>query len=253
LGHFYLFFTRSLDFFIAILYRLVKMITNRGDMNKLHLQHPLAYQADAESVVSIFPPDPVYPSLEAPRRLVVLVPMEADSTAAMPRIWELAHTLKSQILFLGLCSEETQETSLRRQLITLCAMARDGKVQAEGRVESGSNWVRAAQSHVREGDMIVCFDEQHSRPTRRPFSQVLESSLHTPVYLLSGLSRPAQDSSNWPALMAAWVGYLAIVAGAFLLQVQIVTQTTSWIQNSFLIGSVLAELWLIWIWNRLFR
>jgi hypothetical protein len=53
--------------------------------------------------------------------------------------------------------------------------------------------------------------------------------------------------------MAAWVGYLAIVAGAFLLQVQIVTQTTSWIQNSFLIGSVLAELWLIWIWNRLFR
>ena len=222
-------------------------------MNKLHLQPPLAYQANAESVVSTFPRDSVYPALEASRRLVVLVSTEADDTAAMRRIWELAHTLNSQILFLGLCSNEAQESSLRRQLITLCAMAQEGKIQAEGRIEAGSNWVHAVRSTVRDGDMIVCFDEQNSGITRRPLSQVLESSLHTPVYILSGLSPQAQTPSNWLSRIAAWAGLAAIVAGVFLIQIQIVNVTVGWLQTILLIGSVLAELWLIWIWNRLFR
>ena len=222
-------------------------------MNKLHLQPPRAYQANAESVVSTFPPDSVHPTLEASRRLVVLVPIEADDTVAMRRIWELAHTLNSQILFLGLCSNEAQESSLRRRLITLCAMAQDGKIQAEGRIETGSNWVHAVRSNVRDGDMIVCFDEQNAGLRRRPLSQVLESSLRTPVYILSDLSPRAQTLSSWLSRLAAWAGLAAIVAGVFLIQIQIVNVTVGWLQTILLIGSVLAELWLIWIWNSLFR
>lgn len=222
-------------------------------MNKLHSRPPLSYQTNAGVVVSTFLPDSVYGSPETSRRLVVLVPAETDYTAAMRGIWELAHALECEILFLSLFIDEAQETSLRRQLITLCALAQDGKIRAEGRVESGSNWVHAVRSTVRDGDMIVCFDEQNSRILRRPLSQVLESNLRTPVYILPGLSPHAHDSPSWPSRTAAWAGFLAIVAGAFLLQIQIVTQTAGWAQNSFLIGSVLAELWLIWIWNRLFR
>lgn len=229
------------------------MLTNRGDMNKLHLQPPLAYQSKAESVVSTFPPDSVYPALKASRRIVVLVPTEADDTVAMRRIWELAHTLNSQILFLGLCSNEAQESSLHRQLITLCATAQEGKIQAEGRIEAGSNWVHAVRSTVRDGDMIVCFDEQNAGLRRRPLSQVLESSLRTPVYILSDLSPEARTLSNWLSGLAAWAGLAAIVAGVFLIQIQIVNVTVGWLQTILLIGSVLAELWLIWIWNRLFR
>jgi hypothetical protein len=222
-------------------------------MNKLHLQPPRAYQENVESIVSTLPPDSVYPALEASRRLVVLVPTEADDTAAMRRIWELAHTLNSQILFLGLCSNEAQESSLRRQLITLCAMAQDGKIQAEGRIETGSNWIPIVRSTVRDGDMIVCFDEQNAGLGRRPLSQVLESSLRTPVYILSDLSPQARTLSSWLSGLAAWAGLAAIVAGVFLIQIQIVNVTVGWLQTILLIGSVLAELWLIWIWNRLFR
>lgn len=229
------------------------MIMNRGDMNKLNLHLPTEYQTDAESVVSTFLPDSVYPAQKASRRLVVLVPTEADYTAAMRRIWELAHTLKSQILFLGLRKDEAQEASLHRQLITLCAMAQEGKIHAEGRIETGSNWVHAVRSNVRDGDMIVCFDEQNAGLRRRSLSQVLESRLRTPVYILSDLSPRAPTLSSWLSRLAAWAGLAAIVAGVFLIQIQIVNVTAGWLQTILLICSVLAELWLIWIWNRLFR
>lgn len=222
-------------------------------MNKLNLHLPTEYRTDAGSVASAFPPDSVYTPLATPRRLVVLVPAEADYAAAMRRIWELAHRLRSQILFLSLCSDEAHTSSLSRQLITLCAMARDGRIHAEWRIETGSNWVHAARSNVRGGDMIVCFDEQNAGLRRRPLSQVLESSLRTPVYILSDLSPGAQTLSSWFSGFAARTGLVALVAGVFLIQIQIVNVTAGWLQTILLIGSVLAELWLIWIWNRLFR
>ena len=222
-------------------------------MNKLNLHRPLVYQANIDSVVSTFQPVSANTSVGTPQRLVVLLAAEADYTAAMRRVWDLAHAAECQVLFLSLCSDETKEASLRRQLITLCALAQNDRIHAEGRVEAGSNWVRAIQSHARDGDMLVCFDEQNTGLRRRPLSQVLESRLDTPVYILSGLSPQTQAPSNWFPRIAAWAGFVAIVAGAFLLQIQIVTLTVDWGQTSLLIGSVLAELWLIWIWNRLFR
>lgn len=222
-------------------------------MNKLDLQPSLVYQANTDSVVSTFPPVSANTSVGTARRLVVLLTAEADDTAVMRRVWDLAHSFECPILFLSLYADDAKEASLRRQLITLCAMAQNDRIHAEGRIEAGSNWVRAIQSNIRDGDMIVCFDEQNSGITRRPLSQVLESSLHTPVYILSGLSLQAQTPSNWLSRIAAWTGLIAIVAGAFLLQIQIVTVTVGWLQTALMIGSVLAELWMIWIWNRLFK
>jgi hypothetical protein len=222
-------------------------------MNKLKLQPSLVYQANTDSVVSTFPPVSANTSVGMARRLVVLLAAEADYTAVMHRVWDLAHAAECQVLFLSLCSDATKEASLRRQLITLCAMAQNDRIHAEGRIEAGSNWIRAIQSNVRDGDMIVCFDEQSTGLRRRPLSQVLESRMGTPVYILAGLSPQAQTSSNWLSRIAAWTGLIAIVAGAFLLQIQIVTLTVGWLQTGLMIGSVLAELWMIWICNRLFK
>src|ERR1051325_1040927 len=101
-----------------------------------------------------------YKVLEPARRLIVLVPDNSNYAPMTHRIWELANALGCQILFLSLCADGAQESSQRRQLITMSAMVKEGNVCVETRVETGSNWVNVVRSYLHEGDMIVCFAEQ---------------------------------------------------------------------------------------------
>jgi hypothetical protein len=189
---------------------------------------------------------------DSARRLIVLIPVDANDTAATRRVWELAHALECHILFLSLCTDATQESSLRRQLITMSAMVQDGKVCAEVRVEVGSNWVNAVKSNLRDGDMIVCFAEQRAGLLRKPLSQILHANLNTPVYILSGLALQNPSRPNWLSQTLGWIGSIGIIAGSFLLQIRIMSLSENWAQTTFLILSVIVEIWLIWGWNNLF-
>jgi hypothetical protein len=200
----------------------------------------LAYDIDA------------YTDLESARRLIVLVPADTDYAAVTHRIWKLANAFGCQILFLSLCPDEAQESSLRRQLITMSAMIQDGKLCVDARLEIGSNWVSAVRSEVQEGDMIVCFAEQRAGLLHRPLSQILQSDLKAPVHILSGLSPQNPSQSNWRSQIMGWIGSMGIIAGAFLLQIRIVAMPRDWAQTILLILSVSAEIWLIGVWNSLF-
>lgn len=193
-----------------------------------------------------------HPDHEPVRRLIVLIPAEADDTAATRRVWELAHALECHILFLSLCTDAAQESSHRRQLITMSAMVQDGKVYAEARVEVGSNWVYAVKSNLKDGDMIVCFAEQRAGLLRKPLSQILQANLNTPVYILSGLAPQNPSRSNWLSQTLGWTGSVGIIAGSFLLQIRIMSLSENWAQTTLLILSVMVEIWLIWGWNNLF-
>ncbi|MEW6402355.1 MAG: hypothetical protein AB1649_11180 [Chloroflexota bacterium] len=188
----------------------------------------------------------------ADRRLIVLVPAETDSTALAPRIWELANALESRVQFLGLSSDAAQESSLRRQLVTMSAMVEDGKVHSEAWLVIGKDWVSAVRLDLREGDMLVCFEGQHAGFFHKPLSQILESNLRTPVYVLSGLFGQPRARLGWPSQIAAWIGSLGIIAGAALLQIQIASLPRDWAQTTFMILSVILEAWLVWAWNGLF-
>jgi hypothetical protein len=190
--------------------------------------------------------------LVSARRLIVLVPREGDYTALARRIWELADAVGSQVVLLGLCAEEAQESSLRRQLVTMSAMIQHGKVYAEVQIEMGSNWVNAVRCHLQQGDMIVCFAEQRAGLLHRTLSQILETNLGAPVYILSDLSSQTRAGANLLSGMTAWVGFLGIIAGAFLLQIRIVSTSAGWAQASLLIASIFAEFGLILVWNRQF-
>jgi hypothetical protein len=186
------------------------------------------------------------------RRLIILVPADADYTAATRRVWELAHALGCQILFLSLCTDAAQESSLRRQLISMSAMVQDGKVCAEVRVEVGSNWVNAVKPNLQDGDMIVCFAEQRAGLLHRPLSQILNANLNAPVYILSGLYPQDLSRSNWLSQTLGWTGSIGIIIIFFLLQIRIMSLSENWAQTTLLILSVIFEAWLIWVWNSLF-
>ncbi|MEW6402351.1 MAG: hypothetical protein AB1649_11160 [Chloroflexota bacterium] len=192
------------------------------------------------------------PGLEPARRLIVLVPAEADTSAAAHRVWELANAMESSVQLIGMCNDVVQEFSLRRQLVTVSAMVQDDKIHAEARLEIGSDWVMAVKSDLQEGDMIVCFAEHRVGIFQRPLSQVLESSLRAPVYILTGLSTRNRPRSGLLSQIAVWSGSAAILGGAALLQVRIISMPKDWAQTTLLIISVILEAWLLWVWNGLF-
>lgn len=197
-------------------------------------------------------PDDSYTDLEPVHRLIVLVPADTNYTIVTHRVWELANTLGSRILFLSLCEEEAQESSVRRQLITMSAMVQDGRVYAEARVEIGSNWVSAVRSDLHDGDMIVCFAEQRSGLLHRPLSQILRSNLSAPVYILSGLYPQNPSGSNWLSQIMVWAGSIGILIGSAFVQIRITSLAQDWVQTTLLILSVIGEMWLIRGWNSLF-
>lgn len=186
-------------------------------------------------------------------RLIVLVPdADLDYAAATRRVWELANNMGAHIQFIGLCKDEIQESSLRRQLVTMSAMVQDGNVSAEAKVEFGNNWVNVVKSNWQAGDVIVCFAEQRAGLLYRPLSQILQSNLDIPMYILSGLYPQNLSRFNKSSIIVVWMGFIGIMGGSFILQLRIISLPPDWAQTTLLILSVLAELWLIWVWNNLF-
>ena len=216
-------------------------------MNKLDI-HPPSLTVPVKDPCSAS----VKTSLKPARRLIVLVPADSDCTPVMRRIWELAIATDMHVQFLGLCKETAQEPTLRRGLVTTSALIRDARVSAEATVEIGTNWVEAVKRNYQAGDMIVCFAEQHAGLLHKPLSQILESKLKAPVYILSGLYPQGGSISNWVSQAAAWAGSIGVIAGMFLLQTRIARMPQDWAQTTLLILSVLFEAWLIWVWNSLF-
>jgi hypothetical protein len=190
-------------------------------------------------------PEPVH-------RLIVLVPeLEWDYIPAIHRIWELANAQHARVLLISLCKDPGQELSLRRALVTFCALVQSGKIPVETNVEIGTNWVDVIKRNYRTDDMIVCFAEQRAGFLHKPLSQILESNLNVPVYILSGLY-PQKSNLNWLAQVTAWLGSIGIIIGFFILQVKIIQVPEGWFQNVLLILSLIPEFWLIWVWNSLF-
>ena len=211
-------------------------------MNKLTYEHqslalPIASQSD----------------LEPARRLIVLVPsLEVDLTAVTHRVWELANATGAHIKFLSLCNDTVQEPSLRRRLTTMSESVNDGNVSAEAEVIFGRNWVDAVKSRWQTGDMVVCCAEQRAGLLQKPLSQILQSDLDVPLYILSGLYPKNDSRSNWSIRVFAWIGFIAIILGFFMFQVKIDQFAKSW-TTVLQVLTTAVEFWLIWVWNNLFK
>src|SRR5215208_818247 len=195
-------------------------------------------------------------SLSGPKyahRLVVLVPeLEWDFIPAIHRIWSLADRQHARVLLISLCKDSRQASSLRRALIILCAMLQDGRIPVETNVEIGTNWVAVVRRHYQTDDMIVCFAEQRAGLLQKPLSQILESNLMIPVYVVSGMYVP-KPKSNLLAEVTVWLGSIGMIAGFSLLQVKIMQVSEGWLQTLWLILVVISEIWSVCVWDSRFR
>ena len=211
-------------------------------MNKLDL-HPTSLTYAAH------PPA----NLESVRRFVVLVPKDMEYSAATRRIWELANASGVHyVQLLGLCKNAAEEPGLRRGLVAMTLLLQDGRIFVETNIDIGTSWVEAVKSYQQAGDMIVCCAEQRAGLLHRPLSQILQSDLDMPFYILTGLYSPNDLRSNWLSRAAAWMGSIAIIAGFFVLQTQITLLTDS-TQTILMLLSTAMEVWSIWFWNSFFE
>ena len=226
-------------------------------MNKLNVQHPsLSYPTTLPSDFSTLQIgeeiSSVNAGVEPAGRLIVLVPADIDHSLATKRLWEIAVATGMNVQLISLCKDLSEEPSMRRDLVTMSALMRDGRVCAETKVEIGTSWVEVVKHNLQSGDMIVCFAEQRAGLTHKPLSQILQSSLKAPVYILSGLYPQNPSPSVWRSQVMAWLGSISILAGAFLRQIRIVALPGNGTQTTLLVLSVIAEAWLLGTWNSLF-
>jgi hypothetical protein len=217
-------------------------------MNKLDVYtQSLAHPTNIESETSI-----PWIRSERSHRLIVLIPEDVDYSRFTRRIWELANTTGSSVQLLGLCRNTAEEMSLRRELVTISALIEDAKITVETRIEIGFNWLKAVRNNYQDGDLIVCIAEQPVGIRRQPLSQLLESTMHIPVYILSKIRTPKSQPKFLPKTIAAWSGFAGIMIGFFLLQVKVIQMSKDGFQTLILLLLLIPEFWFIRIWNSLF-
>jgi len=185
--------------------------------------------------------------------LRVLVPgSEVDAAIVARKIQELANTLESRVLLIGLCKDAAYEPGFRRQLATLSAMVRSERIPVEAKIESGYNWLAAVKSEWHKGDVIACFPEQRSGFAQRPLNEILESNLNATVYVLTSPLTPEKRlRSAWVFNAMAWAGSIVIILGFFWLQLKLTQFPQDWAYTSLLYISIFAEAGVIWFWNSL--
>ena len=193
--------------------------------------------------------------VETAQRIIVLVPdAELDLAYAARKIWEIATTVGGSIQFIGLCTDMYREPSLRRQMVALSAFMGTEKIPAQSRVEIGKNWLNALRTEWRQGDTIVCFNGVSAGISRKPLSQLLETSVEATIYVIDGAPRQAHGSQHgWWADALAWAGSIAIILGMFWLQTTITGLPSYWARTLLLCISIFVEFGMIWMWNSLFN
>ncbi|HEX2996525.1 MAG TPA: hypothetical protein VHP14_16990 [Anaerolineales bacterium] len=216
-------------------------------MNKLNVHNPSLIDfpaAEPDVAVRVTTP-------ERCGRLVVLVPPDVDCARITRRICKLATETKSDVQLLGLCKDPAQELVLRRELVTVSALIQDVRIYSEVKIEVGTNWLDAVKRNYQDGDAIVCLTDLSIGIRQRPFSQILESTLKAPIYILSE-KKPTQSRSSILSQVLAWSGFLAIIVGFFILQVKLVQLSKDWTQTVILILLLIPEFGALWLWNLIF-
>jgi hypothetical protein len=185
--------------------------------------------------------------------LVVLVPgLELDEVELARRVWEFASTPHLAVLFLALCEDEQGEMRIRRRLATLTALTRDDRIVIETHLDYGRNWMRKVKDVLQEGDIVICYANQTVDRGQKLLHELL-AEMGVAVWPIKGLDVTSLQARRKPLKeLLFWPGSVAIIAACLWLQIQILTISEIWAQNTLLYLSIPFELGLLWFWNYIF-
>ena len=194
--------------------------------------------------------------LAAAARLVVLVPEDGvDPTEVAEQVRRLDPEGRLAIIYVALATAaEADELWLRRELVTMGSLTRDGRPGVELRVEEGKDWIAALAPVYRAGDALVCLraPDPWLRWRRRPrLAEALARAFDATVVELDGLHLGGRPSRlGWIRSLLGTVPFL-IVAGFLAVQVSFGRHQTgpAWEQQALQVILLVVEVSLIWLWE----
>jgi hypothetical protein len=136
------------------------------------------------------------------RRLIVLVPdFVIDEIALGRKLWDLALSTGSDILFLGTVQDLDEEWHTLHRIASLFAVAQDMHIHIDSHLEFGCSWQKAIRRVWQPGDVILCLEDHAVRGrlfSRKPLAREVAHALELPVYCLPGSfeSRVRPDSAS---------------------------------------------------------
>jgi len=212
-------------------------------MNKLDLSSPTFTLSPASQL----DPNPG-------RRLIVLFPAsEADTPDLVHRIWEIARSLHLNVLLFSLSNDLSEESQLRRKLITMAAVIKDPNVSTDIMIEHGNDWAGQVKKIWQAGDILACYAGQKVGLMRKPLDQILRSSLEAPIYILSDYQSAGNPTPAFISRASSWVGSLTLIGGFLWAEVKIVQLPRDWAHTALLYFCVVVEIALVWAWNSIFE
>ena len=212
-------------------------------MNKLDVSSP---------TFTLSPASQLDPS--SGRRLIVLFPAsETDTPDLAHRIWEIARSLHLNVLLFSLSNDFSEESQLRRKLITMAAVIKDPNVSTDIMIEHGSDWVGQVKKIWQAGDILACYAGQKVGLMRKPLDQILRSSLEAPIYILSDYQSSGNPTPAFISQASSWVGSLGLIGGFLWAEVKIVQLPRDWAHTALLYFCVVVEIALVWAWNSIFE
>lgn len=185
-------------------------------------------------------------------RLLVLVPgLDMYPAEFASQIRALAVDRALGVVLVGLSVASDDIWAWRRSLTTLAAALNElGDLHATIEVSTADNWIDAARSLRRDGDLIVCLRDQVFEGVwpwqRQALSRALLSRLHAPVCELEAAGL-GQTTTSRPlsARILSWATSLAIIAAFGVLQYAIQVNASSSLGMVLMSGTVVVELILL--------
>lgn len=184
--------------------------------------------------------------------MLVLVPgLDMYPAEFASQIRALAVDRALGVVLVGLSVASDDIWAWRRSLTTLAAALNElGDLHATIEVSTADNWIDAARSLRRDGDLIVCLRDQVFEGVwpwqRQALSRALLSRLHAPVCELEA-ARLGQTTTSRPlsARILSWATSLAIIAAFGVLQYAIQVNASSSLGMVLMSGTVVVELILL--------
>jgi hypothetical protein len=187
-------------------------------------------------------------------RLIVIIPdCLAGNRELAHKIFWIALRERCNVLYFTLVEDHTDMLSLSQRMAAMNAATGKNCTTVDSMLVNVEQWLKTLRQTYSPGDRIVCHEEQLVKQGFRtlvPITDFLHDALNFPVFSLSGFYHPQQiQVRKWMHEVFAWLGFMIILAGFTVLEIQLDHFLLGIIGKVVLCILLTFEILAIWAWN----
>lgn len=193
---------------------------------------------------------------EQRNRLIVLVPdCLAGNMDLAHKVFKMANHQHCDVFYLALVDSGDTSSTVTRSMATMNAMTSGENLEVQSKIAESTLWLNTLREIYHPGDRIVCYSEQSVKNgflKTLPVTDFLHKVLDAPVITISGVYHPQRAQVNkWLRSLAAWLGFLVILIGFSVLEVNTNLFSQTGFGQVMLCIIVALEIGAIYCWDRI--